>query len=80
MYLTDLNIIKYWFDLNYTALSTKTRCLFFINRGTAEAGHVYYKCHVCVGKEILDVCKNCIIIERWNSLKYLGIILDENIN
>lgn len=47
------------------ALSTKTQYLLFSNRGTAMAGvGVYYKCRVCVGEEILNVCKNCVEIEK----------------
>lgn len=77
----DLNILKYWFDLNYMTLSTKTKYLLFSYRGVIEArSDVYYKCKVCVSREIETVCPNCNLLERCGQIKYLGLIVDENIN
>lgn len=75
----DLNKLRYLIDSNYMTLSTKTKYMMFSYRGsTVNEGNIHYKCGVRICKETITISNACTAIERCNSIKYLGLIVDEN--
>lgn len=78
---SDLNFLKLWFTKSKMALSSKTKFIRFNFRSKNEPQcNIYFKCSSCLLK-LLDVsCSNCVNIEQVSSIKYLGIVVDENCN
>lgn len=75
----DLNFLNLWFSKNKMALSTKTKLIRFRLRNRNEPkSSIYFKCDTCLPKALNEICVNCVNIEQVPSIKYLGLIVDEN--
>lgn len=78
---SDMDKLKYWFTLNKLVLaSEKTKFIRFYLKHNRDFQHnIYYKCTKCLASNC-NTCSNCNEIAQVNSIKYLGVIIDENCN
>lgn len=75
----DLNQLKVWFTLNKLALSSKTKYIKFSFKSKMNMNrNIYFRCKQCLNNSVNVTCINCVQIEKVDSLKYLGLILDQN--
>jgi hypothetical protein len=78
--LSDLETLKWWFSKNKLVLSTmKTNCINFSLRNSVEfENKIMYKCLNCLNSR--SVCIKCSEISGVKEVKYLGVILDSELN
>ena len=76
----DLNAIKWWFSNNKLVLSVEktTFINFSLRKSIQYKENVLYKCDNCSLNN--RYCHECAVIKRSTSTKYLGIILDSELN
>lgn len=79
---TDLCLLSNWFDQHCLVLSDKTKTLQF-NRGANKnmfCLDLSFYCHAPSCSINVGCSSNCIKIDSVTSFKYLGLILDSNLN
>ena len=75
---SDLLKIKKWFEYHALILSDKTKVMFFkVGMKKFNPPIIRFQCPFCSGN---DYCSSCLQIELVEKFKYLGIILDCNLN
>jgi hypothetical protein len=75
----DLDKLKYWFTVNKLMLSEKTKYIRFCLRERKDyIGYLHYRCISCLATEESS-CNNCLLINQVSNIKYLGLVIDENI-
>lgn len=77
---SDLKALRWWFTENDMVLSTeKTKYLNFSLRSNANVRKlIVYKCVNCISSQ--NQCVNCSEIKCTESIKYLGLVLDSELN
>lgn len=77
----DLELLKWWFSKNKMILSTeKTTYLnFSLRQNISFPNNIFYKCLDCLFNN--TICQNkCIKVLKGEKVKYLGLLLDMNLN
>lgn len=76
----DMDKLKYWFTLNRLVLSDKTKYIkFFLKHDKNFPYNIVFKCAECLANTTNN-CTKCIEIDKVDSIKYLGVVIDENCN
>ncbi len=76
----DLDALQWWFTMNHMLLSPeKTKYITFnLRSGAVLQDVILYKCIACLCQH--TQCNNCAVVSQTDSIKYLGVILDKEIN
>uniref|UniRef100_A0A1B6MSN0 Reverse transcriptase domain-containing protein n=1 Tax=Graphocephala atropunctata TaxID=36148 RepID=A0A1B6MSN0_9HEMI len=75
----DLNLLEYWFSKHFLTLSEKTKYMLFSCKKQADFLNesLVYHSSDCVSS---NVCNKCILIEKVDEIKYLGLIINSNLS
>lgn len=73
----DLRVLNFWFNKNAMLLSPKTKYMLFNLRGILDFGKSLHYHSVSCSKTIN--C-GCLVIDRTESIKYLGLVIDSNLS
>lgn len=75
----DLKALQWWFSKNHMLLSPeKTKYINFSQRKEIHfANEIIYRCMQCLSKN--SHCADCAVVGQTDNIKYLGVILDQDI-
>lgn len=77
---SDLGSLNWWFITNKLVLNVdKTTYLnFSLRKNTVFQENIIFKCSCCLGSR--GFCNKCSVIKGSSNIKYLGVILDSELN